>query len=103
MPPVVAIVAPGAMGAGIGARLREHGVTVLTSLAGRSTASAARAQQAGMRSVSDPELLAADLFLSVVPPSDAVQFAEHYAPLLKVAPRKPVFVDCNAVNPETAE
>src|SRR5689334_14504160 len=102
MPPVVAIVAPGAMGSGVSARLRELGVTVLTSLAGRSAASAERAQQAGMSPVSDAELLGADLLLSIVPPGDSIAFAERYAPLLKAAPRKPLFVDCNAVSPETA-
>lgn len=38
MTPTVAIIAPGAMGAGIGQRLTEHKVTVLTSLAGRTEA-----------------------------------------------------------------
>jgi putative dehydrogenase len=33
----VAVIAPGAMGAGIGRRLAENGIDVRTSLAGRST------------------------------------------------------------------
>ena len=49
MTPTVAIVAPGSMGSGVGRRLTEHSVKVLTSLAGRSEASAARARDAGMR------------------------------------------------------
>ena len=44
MPLTVAVVAPGSMGAGAGQRLTENGVTVLTSLAGRSTASEKRAR-----------------------------------------------------------
>jgi 3-hydroxyisobutyrate dehydrogenase-like beta-hydroxyacid dehydrogenase len=102
MPPVVAIVAPGAMGAGLGRRLAEHGLQVLTSLSGRSEASAARAGQSHMRAATDAEIVAADLLLSVVPPGEAVALAERFAPLLRGAVRKPLFVDCNAVNPETA-
>ena len=43
MIPSVAIIAPGNMGAGVGRRLTENKVNVLTSLAGRSEASAKRA------------------------------------------------------------
>ena len=46
--PVVAIIAPGGMGAATAARLTHHGVRVLTDLEGRSAASVARAKAAGM-------------------------------------------------------
>ena len=68
----VAIIAPGSMGAGIGQRLTEHKVTVLTSLAGRTEASAKRAREAGMQPVEDRALAEADFLLSIVPPGDAV-------------------------------
>ena len=55
MNPTVAVVAQGAMGAGVGARLVERGLRVITSLAGRSEASARRAKAAGMVAVSDHE------------------------------------------------
>jgi L-threonate 2-dehydrogenase len=99
MTPTVAIVAPGSMGAGIGARLREHGVEVLTSLEGRSAVSAERAAAAGMRAVSAARLAECDFLLSIVPPAAAEPFAEHIARLLTRS--GPVFVDCNAVSPET--
>ena len=51
--PTVAIVAPGNMGAGVGRRLTENKVTVLTSLAGRSEESAKRAREAGMQPVEE--------------------------------------------------
>jgi 3-hydroxyisobutyrate dehydrogenase-like beta-hydroxyacid dehydrogenase len=102
MKPVVTIVAQGAMGSGVGARLVEHGLEVTTSLTGRSEASAKRAREAGMRPVSDEEAAAADFFLSIVPPGDALQLAEKFARIIKRGNRKPVYVDCNAVNPETA-
>jgi 3-hydroxyisobutyrate dehydrogenase-like beta-hydroxyacid dehydrogenase len=97
----VAIVAAGSMGSGIAQRLGEHGVTVLTSLAGRSEASAKRAQSAGMRAVDDAQLMQADLLLSIVPPGEALALARRFAPLLERANKKPVYVDCNAVNPDT--
>ena len=56
MTPTVAIIAPGNMGSAVGRRLTEHKVKVLTSLTGRSAASAARARTAGMQAASDREL-----------------------------------------------
>ena len=97
----VAIVAAGAMGSGVAQRLTENGVTVLTSLAGRSESSAKRAQAAGMRAVDVAQLMQADLLLSIVPPGEARALTERFRPLLAAANRKPVFVDCNAVSPPT--
>jgi 3-hydroxyisobutyrate dehydrogenase-like beta-hydroxyacid dehydrogenase len=101
MTPVIAIVASGAMGAGIARRLTEHGVKVVTVLTGRSAASRERATAAGMVAVSPEALVEADLLLSIVPPANALSFAEQTAFALKSGRRKPVFVDCNAVNPAT--
>ena len=100
---VIAIIAQGAMGAGLGRRLAQRGATVLTGLAGRSAASARRAAEAGMRDATPAELAGADVFLSVLPPSEARACAAWLAPALEAAPRKAVYVDCNAVSPETAE
>jgi len=41
--------------------------------------------------------------LSIVPPAVALPLAQGLAPSLRAAPRKPVFVDCNAVSPATAQ
>ncbi len=101
MNPTVAVVAQGAMGAGVGARLAERGLRVVTSLAGRSPASAARARAAGMVAVSEQELAQADLFLSIVPPAEAPSTAERMAALIAPLNKKPVYVDCNAVSPQT--
>ena len=101
MTAVVAIVAPGNMGAAVARRLTEHGVKVLTTLAGRGAASVARAEAAGMTDVPLDGLVAAELVLSILPPAHALSFAQQMAPLLLAAERKPVFVDCNAVSPET--
>lgn len=101
MKPVVAIVAAGNMGAGIARRLVENGITVLTLLNGRSAATQQRATAAGMQPVSLDALMEADLLLSIVPPANALAFAEQTAFALKSARRKPVFADCNAVSPAT--
>lgn len=99
MNPVIAIVAQGAMGAGVGRRLVERGLRVVTSLAGRSAASAERAKAAGMAAVSDAECLEADFFLSICPPSEAMALAQKMAALIAAGGNKPVYVDCNAVSP----
>ncbi|MFZ4408744.1 MAG: DUF1932 domain-containing protein [Paracraurococcus sp.] len=99
---VIAIIAQGAMGAGIGRRLSERGATVLTSLAGRSAASATRAAEAGMRDATAAEIAGADIFLSVLPPAEATACAAWLAPALQAAPRKAVYADCNAISPSTA-
>jgi 3-hydroxyisobutyrate dehydrogenase-like beta-hydroxyacid dehydrogenase len=101
MPPIVAVIAPGMMGSGVGGRLAQNGVEVRTSLAGRSEASVARAKAAGMIGVPDDQIAAADIILSIVPPGEALGLAEHLAPALRAAPRKPIYVDCNAVHPGT--
>ncbi len=89
------------MGAAVGKCLTAHGAEVLTTLEGRSAASAARAADAGMRPVPLQLLAGAEILLSIVPPAAALAFAEQIAPLLRDTPRKPLFVDCNAVSPAT--
>src|SRR5215472_2230786 len=100
----VAVMAQGSMGAGVGKRLHERGATVRTLLSGRSEASAGRARAAGMAPAADErELLAgADYFLSILPPDQAEALALRLAPALQSLPVKPVYVDCNAVSPQTA-
>ncbi|HEX7967434.1 MAG TPA: DUF1932 domain-containing protein [Stellaceae bacterium] len=102
---VIAIIAPGEMGSAVGRRLREGGARVITALAGRSAASIARAERAGLAGVdSDERLVAeADFLLSIVPPGEAIGLVERLAPVLTRSSRKPIYVDCNAVAPATAE
>jgi 3-hydroxyisobutyrate dehydrogenase-like beta-hydroxyacid dehydrogenase len=101
---VIGVIAQGMMGSGVGRRLRENGAEVRTLLSGRSPASAERAKAAGMAAAANErELLAgADFFLSILPPGEAEALAQHLAPALKALDRKPVYIDCNAVSPQTA-
>ncbi len=101
MNPTVAVVAQGAMGSGVAGRLVERGMHVVTSLAGRSEASAKRAKAAGMIAVSDQECAQADYFLAILPPSEALSLATKMAALIGPSNKKPIYVDCNAVSPES--
>jgi 3-hydroxyisobutyrate dehydrogenase-like beta-hydroxyacid dehydrogenase len=101
MTPIVAIIAPGNMGSGVAQRLTENKVKVLTSLSGRSEASAKRARSAGMTAVDDAQLTEADFLLSIVPPGEALALAKQLSGMLAAANKKPVYVDCNAVSPDS--
>jgi 3-hydroxyisobutyrate dehydrogenase-like beta-hydroxyacid dehydrogenase len=99
---VVSIMAQGGMGSATAARLTQAGAEVRTITAGRSAVSAERAAKAGMRSVSEDEFVDADFILSIVPPAEAVPLAKQLALALMRHQRKPVYVDLNAINPNTA-
>jgi 3-hydroxyisobutyrate dehydrogenase-like beta-hydroxyacid dehydrogenase len=101
---VIGVIAQGMMGSGVGRRLRESGAEVRTVLSGRSQASAERAKAAGMIPVADERALlsGADFFLSILPPGEAEPLARRLAPALTMLEHKPVYIDCNAVSPQTA-
>jgi 3-hydroxyisobutyrate dehydrogenase-like beta-hydroxyacid dehydrogenase len=101
---VIGVIAQGTMGSGVGRRLRESGAEVRTLLSGRSPASAERARAAGMIAAVDERALlqGADFFLSILPPGEAEPLARRLAPTLAALDRKPVYIDCNAVSPQTA-
>ena len=105
MADTIGVIAMGEMGSGVARRLRERGATVITQLTGRSAASAARAEKAGAIPVATDEefVRQSDVILSIVPPGDAAALAERLAPAIKQAGRKTIYVDCNAVSPQTAE
>ena len=103
MAPTVALLSPGAMGAVVGRVLGQHGARVITSLHGRSAASAERARDAGIEPVdSDTELVeAADFLLAILVPAEVVPLAHRVAAALKATDTHLVYVDCNAVAPAT--
>jgi 3-hydroxyisobutyrate dehydrogenase-like beta-hydroxyacid dehydrogenase len=103
MPSTIAVIAAGAMGSGIARRLTDHGAAVPTLLDGRSAASLARAEAAGMVAADEAAIAGADIILSIVPPGEAAALARRLAPALQAAVRKPVYVDCNAVNVDTVK
>ena len=98
MTDVIAVIAAGEMGSGIGKRLTERGARVLTSLKGRGSASAARAQAAGMADVEDSELVnQAGMILSVVPPGEAIGPSTSR----RLSPNRPSRMASPAASPET--
>ncbi len=98
----IAVIAMGEMGGGVARRLVERGARVVTSLAGRSAASAGRAKALGVEALSDPEMIEqASIFLSIVPPSAAGATADRLLPLIEASANRPVFIDCNAIAPQT--
>jgi 3-hydroxyisobutyrate dehydrogenase-like beta-hydroxyacid dehydrogenase len=99
---VIGVIAQGEMGVGVGHRLGSHGHKILTVLEGRSAASANRAAAAGMTAVSWEAIVGVDLFISLVPPSEAQPLAQRLAPLLKAAQARPLYADLNAISPNTA-
>ncbi len=99
----VAVIAQGSMGAGVGKRLHENGAEVHTLLSGRSAESAERARAAGMKPAADERALleGADFFLAILPPSEVENLAHRLAPALSALSKKPIYVDCNAISPQT--
>ncbi|KAI0633639.1 6-phosphogluconate dehydrogenase C-terminal domain-like protein [Trametes polyzona] len=104
--PTIAVIAPGAMGAAVAHRFTKSGVTVLTTLEGRSPSTIERARAAGMQDASLPEAAKrVDWVLSILPPSSALQLAEDFRKAYEQEGRGRAltFVDCNAVSPGTVK
>jgi L-threonate 2-dehydrogenase len=101
MQPIVAVIAPGMMGSAVAKRLTANGLEVRTLLKGRGADTLARAKDAGMVDATEAQIAACDIILSILPPGSAVELAEQLAPALRAAAKKPIYVDCNAVDPAT--
>jgi L-threonate 2-dehydrogenase len=101
MAPTISIIAPGAMGAGLAARMTRAGARVLTLTSGRSAVTLGRARLAGMEAGGERDVCESEILLSIVPPGQAIALARQLAPFLRESASKPVFVDCNAVGPAT--
>jgi len=100
----VGILSPGEMGSGVGTVLHQHGLRVLTCLAGRGPESRERAARAGFEDVADLEALVrtCDVLLSILPPSVAGAVADQVAAALAATGSDLLYVDCNAIAPNTA-
>jgi 3-hydroxyisobutyrate dehydrogenase-like beta-hydroxyacid dehydrogenase len=94
----IGLLHPGEMGAAIGAALVERATSVLWASAGRSDATAERAHAAGLEDAGSTDELArrSDVIISVCPPHAAASVAGS------VADFGGIFVDANAIAPETA-
>ena len=94
----VGLLHPGEMGAALAAALRERGETVLWASAGRSPATAERAESAGLEDAGDVAELCrrCEILLSVCPPHAALDVAREALGFTGL------YVDANAISPETA-
>ena len=96
----IALLHPGEMGSAIGACLARRGFRVVWASARRSAATRSRAIAAGLEDLGSVEraLNVADMALSVCPPHGALALAREVAG----HGFEGVFVDANAIAPETA-
>ncbi|MDX1561916.1 MAG: DUF1932 domain-containing protein [Gammaproteobacteria bacterium] len=99
----IGILGTGDMGSAVAAMLGRAGYRTVTALDGRSQASRGLAAHAGLEDLGSlPDLLPqCDLFLSILPPAAALEFAEEAAAIIARQKLSLVFADCNAVAPQT--
>lgn len=100
----IAILMPGDMGHAVGRSLNEHGYEVITCLEGRGEHTRARALGAGFKDVGslDAVVTQAELILSILPPFSALGQAKLVADAMKTVGKTPIYIDCNAISPQTA-
>ena len=103
--PRVGIMSPGDMGGATGALLHQNGLEVYTCLAGRSPLTRQIASEAGFRDTEslDDLVQQVDILLSILVPAQALSLAREVAGAMQRTGAKPVYVDCNAVAPQTVE
>ncbi|KAF9020460.1 6-phosphogluconate dehydrogenase C-terminal domain-like protein [Hymenopellis radicata] len=90
----IAVIAAGAMGSAVARKLVRR----------RSEATRQRAIAAGMVEASYSSIAKEARFvLSILPPSDAVSFAQKFALVARSVGASLLFADCNAVNPATVK
>jgi 3-hydroxyisobutyrate dehydrogenase-like beta-hydroxyacid dehydrogenase len=96
----IGLLHPGEMGSGVGAAARAGGARVVWSSEGRGVATRERAEADGLEDVGSVQALvgSSEVILSVCPPAAAIDVAGQVAGL----GFRGVYVDGNAISPETA-
>ncbi len=99
----IGIVSPGDMGQAVAQTLKESGLGVHAALEGRSARTRALAMEAGLEDCGSMRSLVehCDMLLSILNPAAAVENAQAVAAAMRETGRRPVFVDCNAIAPQT--
>jgi 3-hydroxyisobutyrate dehydrogenase-like beta-hydroxyacid dehydrogenase len=102
-PRTIAVLSPGDMGHSVANVLRHGGYRLVTCLQGRSARTAALAREAGCEALADYATLVreADVVLSVLAPASAGALADLVAAALRETGATPLFVECNAIAPQT--
>ncbi len=101
----VGILSPGDMGHSVGNVLREHGLRVIAYLGDRSERTRALARAAQIEEVASYQALVqeADAILSILVPAQAMAAAELVAQALWETGAALLYVDCNAIAPQTVQ
>lgn len=99
----IGVVSPGDMGQAVAMRLKACGYAVHTALDGRSPRTRELAAKAGLLDCGSMDQLVAtcDIILSILNPGAAVDKAREVAAAIRASGKKTVFVDCNAIAPQT--
>jgi 3-hydroxyisobutyrate dehydrogenase-like beta-hydroxyacid dehydrogenase len=99
----IGLMTPGDMGQALAMQIQAHGYRVCTALEGRSERSRALAKQAGLTDLGTIARLVdeCDVMLSVMNPGAALDFARQAADAIANSAHAPLFLDCNAIAPET--
>lgn len=99
----VGLLSPGDMGHSIGAVLVQHGLRVVTCLAGRSQRTRGLAARAGIGDVPSLEDLVrqVNLVICVLVPARALETAQAVAAAMHATGARPLYADCNAIAPRT--
>lgn len=101
----IAIIGTGDMGHSVGRALIKEGFRVITALIGRSERSCKLARLGGLEDVGSLENLikGSDLFLSIMPPDEALRFASLSCNIIDESGSKTLYADFNAIAPSTSK
>lgn len=99
----IGVTSPGDMGQGVAMCMKAMGFNVCMASDGRSPRTRALGEKAGLTDCGSLEKLVqtCDMVLSILDPGAAVTNARAVAAACKSVGRKIVYVDCNAVAPQT--
>lgn len=99
----IGVVSPGDMGQAVAQTLKNGGFTVHTALDGRSPRTKALALEAGLNDCGSMAKLVAtcDVLLSILNPAAAIDNARAAAAAIKASGKRLLYVDCNAIAPQT--
>ena len=99
----IGVMSPGDMGHSVASALNEIGCEVVTVLSGRSELSQIRAKRSNMMDLGSLQEMVSvsDFIFSIMPPEKAENFAKEVAGAINTSDKTPVFVDCNAISPDT--
>jgi 3-hydroxyisobutyrate dehydrogenase-like beta-hydroxyacid dehydrogenase len=99
----IGVLSPGDMGQGVAGRLKATGREVYTALEGRSERTAALAKEAGLTDAGSVKSVVetCDAVFSVLNPGAALDKAREVAQAIRDTKKKIVYVDCNAIAPQT--